>query len=231
MDKKLPKLVVQKTGNYRLDGAYLMTILDKEQREKYSFLGDNNKEYTLYTPTEYENDERKKHPNIGVVVNSTGDTQFLPGDKVIVEHNSFRYNVGDYDVLYTDEEGVEYYRVMNYNIFARINDDSTLTPRKYILLCEPLKDKLVDTFLHIPEEYIDYRRDVVRITDVWEGCTEYKPGDYILLRKNADYPIDFNGKRVVKVDTASGIEVEAIVEDPSWRFKNTHRHERHHRPS
>src|SRR5690606_33398868 len=156
---KLPTLLLpKKPKDYREAGAYLLTVPDKFHKEKWVFKGDDGKEYLLWTPASHSNDERRKHPSIGKVAEGYGDVDFKPGDTVICEHHTFRRVGDEYDVFY-EKDGIEYYRALNWQVFFKVDENQDLVPRKQILLCEPLKEKMVDTFLHIPEEYINYRRD------------------------------------------------------------------------
>jgi hypothetical protein len=222
LTRKLPQLKFGKSDNYRTAGGYLIGEVDKDQKSKHKIATDQGEEVVIHLVTDSMIDERRKHPNVGVICGTGGDTCFEVGETVIVEHNSFRAGVNPFDVLYTDEDGKDYFRVINANVLFAVRD-SKLVPRKYILLCKPLKDKVYDTFLHVEEEY---RRDVAVVDTVWEGCTEYKPGDIILLEDNSDYPLEFGGEDYLKVDTWGDFEVRAIVPDTKWRVKKNFTHNR-----
>ena len=225
-ENKLPRLLLpKKPKDYREAGAYLLTLPDEFHKERIEFKGEDGKDYLLWTPASRSNDERRKNPSVGVVAKGYGNVDFEPGDTVLCEHHSFKQG-GKRKVFY-EKDGTEYFRVLNFQVHFKVDDSNNLIPRKNVLLCEPLKEKMVETSLHIPDEYIDYRRDVVKIVRTWEGCTQYTEGDFILLTTNADYPITHNNKRYVKVDTSSGHEVLAKVDSAEWRYKKIHRHVDH----
>lgn len=227
MSNKLPKLLIKKTGDYRVDGAYLVTVPDINHHEKIVVNGEGGKEFILYKPDAiFSGDMRNKFANQVKVEASFGDTCFIPGDVLRVEHACLVNNSGKYDPFYVGEDGTNYFKVMNYAALFKI-ENNELVPRDYILLCEPIEDKAYETTLDLSADLIFNRRDLVRVVRVWEGCTDYKEGDLILIEKNSDYPLQWNKKDYVKVDTFSGQEVLAIVGSTGWRKKEVHRHAKH----
>lgn len=224
---KLPKLLVKVTNNYRTSGIYLVSVPDLYHHEKYKFKGENGEELFLYTADSHlTTDERMKYATEVIVEATYGDTCFNVGDKVRVEHHALTDGNGDYYPFWTDENGKDYYRVMNYDVLYRIEEDFA-TPRKNILLCKPIREKAYETTLELPDELMFNRRDVVQVAKVWEGCTDYKEGDLLLIAKDADYYVKINGEDYVKVDTSGDFEVFAKVGSTGWRKTQVYKHHVH----
>lgn len=226
MGKALPKLLItsQNKKEYPLRDGYLCTV-DREHRHTHEFKGDNGETFTLFLPKDKSNDHREKHPNIGKVESKTNGAQFEVGDELLCKHFTFEQEDNTPKVFY-EEDGVEYYRVFNRDVMFAIRGEE-LIPREGILLCEPIKDKLYESTLELAPVDVDYRRDVVKVLKVWDGCEEYKPGDFIMLAKGGDYPFTHKGKEYVKVDHYFG-DVIAIVGDSNHRIKEIRRRVRDH---
>lgn len=226
-NKRLPTVLIPKLEEGTPQGGYLCTI-DKEQRSKHTFKTEDGGTGTLYIPTEYIGDNRIKHPNIGTIVKCFGDAQFNVGDQILCNHFTFSDHDRTFKVLYTDEDGIEYYRVLNNQVYFKINEDGTLTNRKGLLLCEGIVDKVYETSLILPDSMIEPRRDVVKVLQVFEGCTEYRVGNYLLINKGADYPFEHEKKEYLKVDVTDDFDVLAIVPDDKIRKTETHRRANDH---
>ena len=203
---------------------YICTV-DREHRFKHEFEGDNGETYKLFLPTWLSADHRRAHPNIGTVQYASEGAQFKPGQMLFVRHFTFEDHEGN-PLHFHVEDGVEYYRVHNWEVMAAIDGDK-LIPREGILLCSAIREKLYDTFLELPPELDDYRRDIARVEQVWDGCTEYKEGDYVILAKGGDYPFDFNKREYLKVDTYSN-DVIAKVDSTEWRLGDVKKRIRDH---
>lgn len=198
---------------WQLRHKYVCTV-DREHRFRHEFIGEDGETHSLYLPKWLSADHKEAHPNIGTIVETSGDAQFSVGQQVFVRHFTFENHEGE-PVNFYEKDGTKYYMVHNWEVIAAI-DGTQLIPREGILLCSAIREKLYDTFLDLPPELDDYRRDVALVEQVWEGCTDYKPGDYVLLAKGGDYPFEFNKREYLKVDTLNN-DVIAKVDSPKWR--------------
>ena len=223
---KLPRLLTN-SGDPLHGTAYLLKVLDKEEKEKYTFIGDSGEEHTLYIPVESINNTTVSFPTTGVVVEAFGDSpDFSPGDLVVCEQNVFRApdrTHRKWDVLYETEEHGELFRAFNLDVFARINQDGTLTPRKGVVICENVMKENYSTTLAIelPDSAKTRRRDLVRARVVWSGGEDiYHPGDYLLIQRSADWRFKHKGEELIIIDHLFD-DVIAIVGDDKWENPNT----------
>lgn len=225
-NNKLPKLLITSSQkkDYLYRDAYLCTV-DREHRHKHEFKGEDGKDYLLYLPKDKSNDHREKHPNIGTVASATPGAQFPVGTTVLCKHFTFEEQDNTPRIFY-EKDGEIYYRAFNFHVMFAI-EGNDLVPREGILLCEPIMDKLYDTTLELSGDNVDYRRDIAKVIKVWEGCTDYEVGDYVLLNKGGDYPFDFNGKEYLKVDTYFN-DVIAVVDSKEVRRKEVTKRVRDH---
>lgn len=226
--KKLPTLLVPK-GERVWDtksAIYLVTI-DEDQKKKHYFKTEDGGTGMLHIPTEFVLNNLYKHPNVATVVEGFGDTTFKKGDEIVCHHYTFAFSDTTLKVFWTDPKtGIDYYRVREHEIYFSIKNER-LVPREGILLCEALKDKVYETFLTLPDSLIDERRDVVRVLDTWEGCTQYKKGDYVIVEEGGDYPFEMFGREFIKVD-AFRDDAMAVVDTKDVRKKNWKRRVRDH---
>lgn len=206
---------------------------DKYSRHEYYLTTDVEQKNTvnlhgvkIYTGADIASNHRESHPNIGTVVKTSevGDEQFSVGDVVLVDHFKFTDLHRKKEVFHVLEEGVELYRALIGEIFFKIKDDG-LECREGVLLCENVIGKFVESSLHLSEELDGKRRDIAKVTQVWEGCEKYKIGDYVLLNKGGDYRFEFNKKEYIKVDTYFDDDL-AIVEDEHWIFEDIRKHKK-----
>ena len=202
---KLPKVVVpgtmkNKKKNKYDAGAYLVKI-DVYQKERHEFKREDGTTGILYIDRSSTNDHRERHQNVAEVISYSGEVDFKdPGTKLICNHFSFADHTDELHPIFKDERGDLYFKVFNDKVYFGVVSGEII-PRKGNLLCEPVKEKLYDTFLELPDTLVENRRDLVKIIKTWAGCTEYKEGDYALIIKNADYPFMWEGKEYIKVDT------------------------------
>lgn len=223
---KIPQLLIHRKNDRLHSTAYLLRPLDKEEKEKYSFKGNNGEDFTLYIPTESINNQKDAFPTTGVVVAAYGDNpDFKEGDLVIVEQNVFRKSerkFRDWDIFWETEEHGELFRAFAIDTFVRIVNDSTLVPRKGILICENVYKENYTTTLSIelPDSAKAKRRDIVRVVTTWDGddC-EYKAGDYLLIQRSADWRFNHGGKEYSKIDTYFD-DVLAVVDTDKWGQPN-----------
>lgn len=220
--EKLPQLLIHRKNDRLHSTAYLLKPLDKEEKEKYSFKGSSEEDFTLYIPTESINNQKDAFPTTGVVVAAFGDDpDFKEGDLVVVEQNVFRKSerkFRDWDIFWETEEHGELFRAFAIDTFVRIVDDSILVPRKGILICENVyKENYTTTLaIELPESAKTKRRDIVRVVTTWDGedC-EYNVGDYLLIHRSADWRFNHNGKELIKIDTYFD-DVVAVVYTDKW---------------
>lgn len=224
---KIPKLIVQKSDNYRVSGAYLVSLPDKYHHEKHKFKTDTGEEMEIYlADSSHIKDERLKYPTEVLIEDAIGETCFKVGSKVRVEHFALTDASGNFNPVFVDEDGKEYFKVFNYQVLYEIKENDVI-PRTHILICKAILDKAYDTFLELPGNLIFNRRDIAQVEYVWEGCTDYKKGDYIILAKNADYPVVINHTDYLKIDTYGDREVLAVVDNTSWRMSEVYKHHKY----
>lgn len=144
-------------------------------------------------------DHRQTHPTIGKVISSNEGSQFKVDTEVICNHYTFENHMKESEHFYTDINGDRYFKVSNFNVMFGIIDGE-LVPREGVLLCEAVDGKFTNTLLEMTTDNEGRRRDIAKVIMIWEGCTEYKVGDYVMLKYGADYPFTFKGKNYIKVD-------------------------------
>ena len=220
---KLPTLFAPSPHkkHWQMKWAYLCTV-DRDHRNRHTFGGADGQEYTLFLPKWLAGDHKQAHPNIGRVVSSSEGAEFNDIE-IFVKHFTFEESDGSPKIFY-QQDGVDYYRVLNKDVICAIQGDM-LIPREGVLLCEAVKEKLYDTTLELSADLIAPRRDIVVVKEVWQGCTKYKPGDYVLLSVGADYPFEFKGTEYLKVDTFND-DIIAVVDSKEWRQTNMKAHKR-----
>ena len=208
------------------DEMYVMTA-DLEQNESKQIKKFDGDVVTLYTPQKYNANFRTALPKIGTVVRAIGkDCKFKEGTKILCSHFTF-VNEKRQSTHFSEIDGVKYYRVSNLDILAGIVDGQ-LVPQDEVILCEPVKDKLIKTDLELGDNLIDIRRDVAKILVVPEKYKEiYKVGSYLFLNEGADYLFEYEGVTYTAVE----LFLEgAIMTGPEldyqpamlWRHKDDH---------
>ncbi len=188
-------------------------VCDQEQKNKHTFKAGKGfnaeqqmfygetgvEEYTLFIVSSEVKNHRLAHPNFGIITSATPNSQFKIGDGLLTNHFTFQDESFKPKIYFTKGE-TDYYKVINLDIIAGVVEGK-LTPREGVMFCEPIIGDLIETSLFAGSEYHGKRRDIARVTEVWEGCTDYKAGDIIVLNKGADYYFDWEGKEYMKVDT------------------------------
>lgn len=210
-------------------------LSDKYHRHEYYLITNVDQKNTLevegghkiYTGADLASNHRDSHANIGEVVqtSSVGDEEFKKGDILLVDHFKFTDVNRKKELFHKTENGLELYRVLSGEIYFKIVNDCQLIPREGILLCENVEGKFVDSKLELSSELNGKRRDIAKIIKVWNGCTKYKEGDYLLLNKGGDYRFTFKDKEYIKVDTYFDDDL-AIVKDEEWRFEEVRQHKK-----
>ena len=195
MTSKLkPYIHPNKKKSYYTKDMYFCTC-DLNQKDKYKLAGTD---IEIIIRNDLKLDHREAHPNVGVIVSANDSAQFKVGQQVLCKH--FTFQTHDRQSKHFTKEGSELiYKVTNLDIMFGI-DGEELIPREGVLLCEGIEGKFTDTVIELGTEYEGRRRDIVRVLKVWEGCTEYKVGDLLMVKNGGDYPFEFRGKKFIKVD-------------------------------
>lgn len=211
MNSKLPILFPKKTRETK-PGCYLISV-DVFQKEKHSFTGEDGKDYTLYTPRDQTNNIKDRNPNIAIIEAAFGETDFIPGQIIIIDHFVVQNHDKSSNHIYEDETGKKYWKVENYDVFACLKDGNVI-PNTGILLCEYVEDKLVETNLELPDSMIDKRQDLAKI--IYSSDDRYPAGKFIIVEDYALYEIEYNGKKYAKVDINMH-DIVAVTDSPDWR--------------
>lgn len=214
---------IARASSYYDEAVYICTC-DMEQKKTKAIQTENGV-VKLYTGLEKNRNHRVAHPNVGVITSVGGNSEFSIGEEIIATHFTFEDVRGINQSFYT-EDGVDYFRVENFNVIAGVADGQ-LTPRKYNLICEATDSKMLETDLHLAGEQDDNRRDVLKITHVWNDCEDYRVGDMVLIEKNGDYYFEYQGKQYIKVDTYFD-DVLMKVPNDKWRKEEVHTHNNDH---
>lgn len=210
-------------GAYYFRDTYFCTV-DLDQKKTHKFIGDNGKEFVLFIASESIQDHKYAHPNTGEIAFATEGAQFPVGTSILTTHFAFQDETFKSKGIFKESD-VEYFKAVNLDIIAGIVDGE-LVPREGNLLCKPVLGKLVDTTVETTGKYEGKRRDIALVQKIWEGCTDYKVGDYVLLNKGGDYYFNHAGEEWMKVDTYFD-DVFAIVDSPEWRIDEERLHAVH----
>lgn len=208
---------------YEAKGCYIC-ICDLDQKESKEIETPNGN-VKLYTPQKYNNNHRTAHPNIGTIIQTIGECQFGVGDEIMCTHFTFEKENKTPNHFF-EQDGIKYYKVYSGDVLFKLSGED-LIPREGIVLSEPIFDKLISTTLELSGSLNDYRRDVVKVIKSWEGCEDYKTGDYLLLEKGGDYHFSYNGKDYVKSDDYFD-DIIAVIDSPEWRTKELLLHAKGH---
>lgn len=202
-----------KRNSYDLQDKYIMTC-DLEQRE-WKELGDTG--ITLKIETKYNPDNRDTRPTIGTIVWSSEGAQFKVGQKAICRHFTFQNSDMESQHFMVDDDSAEkLFEVNNYDIVFGIEEGSNeLTPRKGVLICEPVYGKFAHSVLDLSPDYEGRRRDIAKIKKVWEGCEDFKAGQYVMLKLGGDYEFEHNGEKLIRVDIQNE-DAYAVVDSNEW---------------
>lgn len=211
------------------DEMYVLTA-DLEQNESKEIERFDGSKVTLYTPQKYNANYRTALPKIGTIVKTFGtECKFKVGQQVLCTHFTF-VNERRQSTAFTEIDGIKYYRATNMELLAGI-EDGKLVPQDEVIICKPIKDKLVKTSLELTDNMIDIRRDVAIIDIVPDKYKDIlKPGEYLFLNEGADYLFDFEGETYMAVELFLD---GALMYGPDldytpavlWRHKNDHNKE------
>jgi len=208
---------IKDTDEYYEQGYYICTA-DAYHNDTRKLKDENGKEIKLQMLNELNLNHRISHGNMATIVKTVGKTNFKVGDTIIVHHFALTGSDRKKKIHY-EENGVEYYKISMRETFFKLGKDGKLTPREGVLLCKGVKYK--------PEQskILDDRRDLVQVVDKWMGCKEFKPNDYLLLAKGADYQFEnpITGESHIKVDVYFK-DVWAIVDSPDWMLTEIREH-------
>lgn len=213
------KITNKPNSDYYERDSYICTV-DLEQKNKRNVGG-----VELTILNHLTNNHRGTHPNIGEIVESSENSQFKKGQKVLCKHFAFTDQCREPKDFFEDVYGTRFYHINNFDVMFGIDGDK-LVPREGVLLCEYIEDKFVETPFYVTGDNEGKRRDVVKVVQTWRDCSEYQTGDYIFVAYGGDYEFEFNGKSYVKVDHYFN-DVIAKVPSPEWRDKFIRKHIKH----
>lgn len=219
---RLPKLLIHAKKDKLYNSAYLLRALDRSEKEKHVFQGEDGKEFTLYIPTESINNQTVAYPTTGVVVAAYGENpSFKEGDVVVVEQNVIRTperKFREWNVFWTTEDGEDLFKSFAIDTFCKINEDGTLTPREGVLICKNVYRENYSTALdlQLPDSAKSKRRDLVQVHTTWDSdeCN-YKVGDYLLIHRAADWRFKLKNEEYIVIDHYFE-DVIAVVDSPDW---------------
>lgn len=215
------------TANHKKDyydrDTYLCSV-DLEQKKEHKFKGADGKEFKLYIAIEKQENHRISHPNYGTVEIASDGSQFKVGDTVIVNHFCFE-DVDRKAKTYLNDGEKDLYKVGNLDLMFGVVDGEIIC-REGVLLCEAVEGKFIDTQLTLTADYEGKRRDIAKILKVWDGCEDFKVGEYALLAKGGDYTFTHEGKDYIKVDTYFD-DCIATTDDPTIQLTELRQHVKH----
>lgn len=213
---KANQTTYEKSTYYTKD-VYILTT-DLSHKKKHEVQGTDVK---LEIATEYNNNHRVAHPNIGTIVIAPKNGQFKVGQQLICKHFTFESAERVPHVMYT-KDGIDYFKATNFEVMFGIEEDGQLTPREGILLCEAIEG-IFQNEGQPDKEHTELRRDIAKVLKVWDGCEDYVVGEYVLLAKGGDYQFTHDGKDYLKVDAYFN-DVLATVDTDDWKINEKRVH-------
>ena len=223
---KLSNIIVFDKGSkdFFKEDEYLM-VCHKEEHLKRKLKG-SDVEIQLVTKGMANN--LHKFPTRGRVVKTNRkDSWFKEGDELICKYHTFFNTQGDDKKTLTavDDDSVkevDLYLADNTKVIAKI-DNGKLIPREGIIISEPLNGNLIDSKLELSGGLKGRRRDVLKVKYVWDGCTEYKEGDYVMVKMGGDYEFYFEGELHLSTDVYRK-DIYAKVGDDKWYDDKNNKH-------
>lgn len=218
-----PVITEHRKSKYYDKDQYIVTV-DLEQKKKKTLTGANGEYINLIIKVDTNQNHRISHPNYATVESTSENTQFRKGDTIICNHFTFEDANREAKIYYSKDD-VDYFKVTNLDLmFGVVNNE--LVCREGILLCEGVNGKLLDTSLEMLDDYDGRRRDIAKVLKVWDGCEEYKVGDYVILAKGGDYEFEHDKVNYLKVDTYFD-DVLAICDSVDYRLTEIRQHAKH----
>lgn len=208
-------------SEYYTKDRYLVSV-DLEQKKNYAIEGVNGEKIDLLIESDYNPNHRVSHPNYAVIRYASENAQFKVGQEIICHHFAFQDKDRKSYPNTKDNDGTDLYSVDNFKVYFGIQDGE-LVCREGVLLCEPVKGKLIKTTLELTSKYDNVRRDIAKVMKVWEGCEDIKSGDYVLLNKGGDYVFTFKDNDYIKCDTYFD-DILAVVDSEDWRLSELREH-------
>jgi len=205
------------TKKYLSQGKYICTT-DLHHKKRHEVNGTG---VELEIVTTLNNNHRVSHPNVGTIAFAPKDAQFKIGQQIICKHFTFENAERIPNIVYSNN-GVDYYKATNFEVMFGIEEDGELTPREGILLCEAIEGTFQNEG-QPDKQHTELRRDIAKILKVWDGCEDYKAGEYVLLAKGGDYQFTHNGKDYLKVDTYFNDAI-ATVDNEDWKINEKRVH-------
>lgn len=196
---------------------YLLTC-HKEEHYKRKLKGSD---VEIHIATKGMANNLHKFPNRGRVIKTNNkNSWFKEGDEVICKFNTFYTTQGKDKKVITaktdDDSGkeIDLYLADNTKVIAKIGDNK-LIPREGVVICEPIYGNLIDSGIDLSGGLQGRRRDVLKVKYVWDGCKEYKEGDYIMVKMGGDYEFYFDGELHLSTDVYRK-DLYAKVGDDKW---------------
>lgn len=192
---------------------YVYCKADLEQKKNHHIEGTD---ITLYIETKFNENLRERNPNYAEVVYIPEEDYFCgyekyrkyrqdlkPGDQICVQHFQLVDHSGESLAELEDFNGEQLFRVDLKEVYFKIVDGEPVMLSNFLLCERPEAKTVTDGGIIIPEVAQDgynrvAKRAIVRyVSD--QIRAEINPGDEILFTEFADYEVEFNGKKYLKI--------------------------------
>lgn len=211
------------------NSQYVLCTANLEQKKTYHIPGT---EIDLLIENKYNDNYRERNPNYAEVVYIPNSNKFQgyekyrhydqilkPGDKVCVQHFQLIDDRNESKAIAEDFDGKPLFLVDLREVYFKIVKNKPVPLSNYTL-CEyadPLKDK-TSSGLFIPEiaqeqERRNSKQVIVKYVSEFvkkQGVNSVSPGDRVLFIDYADYELEFDGKKYLKI---ASDEILGILED------------------
>lgn len=194
---------------------YVICTADLDQKKNHKI---ENTEITLYLETKYNNNYRERNPNYATVVYVPEQDKFdgwdigreydqilKPGDRICVQHFQLIDDYLESKQVAEGPNGEPLFFVDLREVYFKIVDDKPILLSNFTL-CEyadDLKEKTDSGFIipDIAKEQIrrDSRRARVIYISDFAKRHGISIGDVVLFIEYADYELEFNGKKYLKI--------------------------------
>lgn len=179
-----------------------------EQKEVHKIKGKDGKEIELFIGRKYSENGREAEPNVcEVVAVGDGISDISVGDKIIVHHNTVKN-----DAAHIEKKDGYVLLSAPYNrlVYAKINDDGSLSPLSDCVIAERIAAKKLSQF-----DYTDRNEEYkFKVISVPDGYEDVKPSQNILCYKLSDYEIVYHynsqEKRAIRIMQE---DILAVFED------------------
>lgn len=187
---------------------WIVCRADLHQKERQSLNGPNGTKIELFISNQYNENLRERNPNYCEVVYSGNpgrqvpglnpykkyDVDVEPGDIICVQHFQLMDHSGNSMSNYS-ENGEPLFFVNFSEVFFKIVDGVPILLNDYIL-CEKLPDMHINNLDYEKERFLE--RNAI-VTHVSKYVKNVKVGDKIKYEPYADYEVDINGKKYIRM--------------------------------